>query len=41
MDNPSKYLHVEHQLVLSASETIRAKYTVEQLAMDYGVVVDS
>jgi hypothetical protein len=35
----SGYIHVEHQLGFSASETLRAKHNYEQLALENGVVV--
>jgi hypothetical protein len=41
VDHMSGYLHVEHQLGFSSSETIRAKQNYEQLAMNFGVLVDS
>ena len=41
MDHMSSYLHVEHQLGFSSSETIRAKQNFEKMALDYGVIVAS
>jgi hypothetical protein len=41
VDHASGYIHVEHQLGFSASETIRAKQIFEKLAMDNGVTVQS
>ena len=41
MDHCTGYLHVEHQLGLSAVETIRAKQNYEKIALDHGVVVES
>lgn len=35
------YIHVEHQLVFSSSETMRAKKNYEQLALESGVVVEN
>lgn len=39
VDHMSGYLHVEHQLGFSASETIRAKQSFEKMALDSGVVI--
>jgi hypothetical protein len=39
VDHASGYMHVEHQLGFSASETLRAKHNYEQLALAHGVVV--
>jgi hypothetical protein len=39
VDHMSGYLHVEHQLGFSSSETIRAKQNYEQLALNHGVLV--
>lgn len=36
----SGYIHVEHQLGFSSSETIRAKQNFEQLALEHGVLVE-
>ena len=41
MDHTSGYLHIEHKLGFSASETTRSKQKFEQLAIYHGVVVDS
>ena len=41
MYHVSGYLHVEHQLGLSASETIRAKKDFERIAMDHDAVINS
>ena len=41
VDHMSNYIHVEHQLGFSSSETIRAKQNFEKLALDHGVLVDS
>ena len=41
VDSMSGYLHVEHQLGFSSTETIRAKQNFEKLSMDHGVLVDS
>ena len=37
----SGYIHVEHQLRFSGSETIRAKYFVEKLVQDHGVIIEN
>ena len=39
MNHASKYMHIEHQLGLSASETIIFKHNFERLAMDHGLVI--
>ena len=39
VDHISSYIHVEHQLDFSSSETIRAQQNYEQLALESGVVV--
>jgi hypothetical protein len=39
VDHMSGYIHVEHQLGFSSSETIRAKQNYEQLALGNGVIV--
>ena len=39
VDHMSSYLHIEHQLGFSSSETIRAKQNFEKLALDHGVIV--
>ncbi len=41
VDHCSRFLHVEHQLGFSAVESIRAKQVYEQMAIHYGVVVES
>lgn len=41
VDHMSGYIHVEHQLGFSSSETIRAKQNFEQLALGHGVLVES
>lgn len=41
VDHMSNYVHVEHQLGFSSSETIRAKQNFEKLALDSGILVDS
>ena len=41
VDHMSSYIHVEHQLGFSSSETIRAKQNYEQLALESGVVVEN
>jgi len=41
VDHASGYIHVEHQLGFSSSETIRAKQNYEQFAMGHGVIVTS
>ena len=41
VDHMSSYLHVEHQLGFSSSETIRAKQNFEKLALDNGVIVST
>jgi hypothetical protein len=40
VDHMSGYMHVEHQLGFSSSETIRAKQNFEQVALGYGVLVE-
>jgi Integrase core domain. len=40
VDHMSGYLHVEHQLGFSSSETIRAKQNFEQLALGHGVLIE-
>ena len=37
----SVYIHVEHQLLFSSSETIWAKQNHEKLSLDHGIVVDT
>jgi hypothetical protein len=39
VDHASGYIHVEHQLGVSASETLRATHNYEKLALEHGVVV--
>jgi Integrase core domain. len=39
VDHMSGYIHVEHQLGFSSSETIRAKQNFEQMALGHGVLV--
>jgi hypothetical protein len=39
VDHASGFLHVEHQLGFSATETLRAKHNFEQLALEHGVIV--
>ena len=41
VDHMSGFVHVEHQLGFSGSETIRAKQNFEQKSLDYGVLIDS
>ncbi|KAI2509164.1 hypothetical protein MHU86_5283 [Fragilaria crotonensis] len=41
VDHCSGFLHVEHQLGFSAVESVRAKQAYEQMALHYGVVVES
>ena len=41
VDHGTGYIQVEHQLGISAVETIRAKQNYEQQAMDNGVIVQS
>ena len=40
-DAASNYIHVEHQVTLSAYETISSKTKFEQLAKEMGVTIDS
>jgi hypothetical protein len=40
VDHMSGYIHVEHQLGFSSSETIRAKQNFEQMSLGYGVLVE-
>ena len=40
MDLASSYIHVEHQLGFSGSETIRAKQNFEKFALDHNVIVE-
>jgi hypothetical protein len=40
VDHMSGYIHVEHQMGFSSSETIRAKQNFEQLALSHGVLVE-
>ena len=40
VDHMSGYVHVEHQLGFSGSETIRAKQNYEKLALDHGVIIE-
>ena len=40
-DGASGYIHVEHQVTLNASDSIRAKENFERIAIQQGVVVDS
>mmetsp|Transcript_15021 Transcript_15021/g.28265 ORF Transcript_15021/g.28265 Transcript_15021/m.28265 type:complete len:2300 (+) Transcript_15021:159-7058(+) len=40
VDHMSGYIHVEHQLGFSSSETIRAKQNFEQMALGHGVLVE-
>jgi hypothetical protein len=39
VDHMSGYIHVEHQLGFSSTETIRAKQNYEQLALGNGVII--
>ena len=39
VDHASGYIHVEHQISLSAADTIRSKMSYEQLLMNHGVLV--
>jgi hypothetical protein len=41
VDHMSGYVHVEHQLGFSSSETIRAKQSFEQLALGHGVLIEN
>ena len=41
IDSMSTFIHVERQLGVSGSETIRSKQNVEKLALDHRVLVDS
>ena len=41
VDHMSGYVHVEHQLGFSGSETIRAKQNYEKLALDHGVIIEN
>jgi hypothetical protein len=41
IDHASGFVHIEHQIGFSAIETIRAKQSFEQLALSFGVVVES
>ena len=41
VDHMSGYIHVEHQIGFSSSETIRAKQNFEKLALDHGVIIQS
>ena len=41
MDHMSSYMHIEHQLGFSSSETIWAKQNFEKLALDSGILIDS
>ena len=41
VDHMSGYIHVEHQLGFSSSETIRAKQNFEKMALDHGVIIES
>ena len=41
VDLMSSFLHVEHQLGFSGSETIKENHNFEKLALDYGVLVNS
>jgi hypothetical protein len=40
VDHMSGYIHVEHQLGFSSSETIQAKQNFEQFALGHGVLVE-
>jgi hypothetical protein len=40
VDHMSGYVHVEHQMGFSSSETIRAKQNFEQLALSHGVLIE-
>jgi len=40
VDLMSSFLHVEHQLGFSGSETIRANQNFEKLALDQGVLIN-
>jgi hypothetical protein len=41
VDHMSGYIHIEHQLGFSSSETIRAKQAYEKLCLDHGIIVDT
>ena len=41
MDAASGYVHVEHQVSLSATDTIQAKQSFERSAIEYGVNVEA
>ena len=41
VDQMSSYIHVQHQLGFSSSETIRAKQNYEQMCLDNGILVES
>ena len=41
VDHMCNYIHIEHQLGFSSSETIRAKQIFEKLALGHGVLADS
>ena len=41
VDHASSYIHVEHQLGFSASETIRAKQSFENFAFDHNVIIEN
>ena len=41
VESMSSYIHVEHQIEFSGSETIRAKQNFEKLALYHGVLIDS
>ena len=40
VDSTSSFLHVEHQLGFSGSETIRANQNFEKLSLDHGVLIN-
>ena len=40
VDLASSYIHVEHQLGFSSSETIRAKQNFEKFAFDHNVIIE-
>ena len=41
MDHASGFIHVEHQVSLSAGDTIRSKRNFERLLYNHGVIVKS
>ena len=40
-DQASRYIHIEHQVTLNASDSIRAKENFERITVQQGVAVDS